>query len=1151
MSKTKKILVSTLVAIVMILSAFALMGFTTADATAYAESNYFSDSDYTDSDNLLQANGKPSSKTIQTFSNEVKAARVNTAFPELSQVVPLEYLESSVTEDIFQHYGKEYGFYMVKEGEYFDLLLIDFVYTFDDGVNYNNQYKIRIKPILQQSFQRTEDSDGNYTWKKYGTGRDTYYVANPRFLSVLQNENSLNYGDNKYNKLTDDGLIIQQSRVNYGKISYKTEGDFWEEALSFVGDQILDVGLSVALGPVYGTVATLIKDIIAEGANLYNESKEVTIQANNEANISTKQSKTDQRNNASLPTYSRTAGFLPKEEIILSAAEDSYAEFIVLLNDTNYKSRLTQICDFDIVRRPDSYSSMEYVEKDNADCTLHIERKLFKDQEPQFSLTQNDVDLNSEAVYLLPEGEQTIYFTPEYTGNYTLKLGQAFGVNIAIDAQKDETATGNNEFKLYGGKEYPIILNNTSEQKIISDLGITLTPNRSTGQINKNDKQIVKVKITQDEVYNFTTGNNDVSIYNILVIEDNNYQQYSAYSNYVPKSDISLPAPENTYYFILDNSSSAAKNFGIEYSDCYNGYLDTEFTVKGDGENYSYYKIDINTYGKYVCTPTKDTEVKYKVLDQHLEGVDVFKIEDNCSFNIAENLCDYMYIGFLVNGEVSFIVNHTGVAYKWTIDKTIVNNTAAQPLNVGHSYELNFYVNNIAQDPSKIHLEPSNNDEYISAYVNQAGKCILKIEDNCPVNLDYTIYYYGENEERPYNYDLEIATALTTDFKGINNATNSETVTFSWTNTADITKVYYYVQENSSPDNKAYGEYTIPTNSTGHTTVVDITSLVETVQKNIDNITIVIYRLDIRLSESVRSLYKDFSISANVVFGGGNGTSGSPFIISCNRHFENLGLSKSRNNYFKINKHLELEGNMVETFKGVIDNNKTVSLSWTPKDEEEMGIIINNEGTIRNLQVHINYNFNLSGMFSHTVGGIVCYNKNGGIIENCSVTSMTADKFNFICVAGGIAGVNYGTIRDCWATADVTTYGTFGVITGINYGTITDCVGSGNITQKMTKYEGEYELSYVGGIAGINKSGGKISDCIGGSRDDSYLRVVIDVDYVDDEDLAPYSGPIAGLNEGAIEDCSNNRYSIDTGNLHHWWVWITKFDQLRNINNTI
>ena len=103
----------------------------------------------------------------------------------------------------------------------------------------------------------------------------------------------------------------------------------------------------------------------------------------------------------------------------------------------------------------------------------------------------------------------------------------------------------------------------------------------------------------------------------------------------------------------------------------------------------------------------------------------------------------------------------------------------------------------------------------------------------------------------------------------------------------------------------------------------------------------------------------------------------------------------------------------------------------------------------------------------------------------------------------------------------------------------------------MTKYEGEYELSYVGGIAGINKSGGKISDCIGGSRDDSYLRVVIDVDYVDDEDLAPYSGPIAGLNEGAIEDCSNNRYSIDTGNLHHWWVWITKFDQLRNINNTI
>lgn len=132
MIKTKKVVLSLLIAMVMLLSAFALMGFTT-NVSAYADSKaYFSDEKYTESDFLLCSDGSESYKNIQTFSNEVKSASIGTSFPELTQVIPSQILENS-QETVSQYYGKEYGYYAVKEGDYVDVLLLDFEYEFDDG----------------------------------------------------------------------------------------------------------------------------------------------------------------------------------------------------------------------------------------------------------------------------------------------------------------------------------------------------------------------------------------------------------------------------------------------------------------------------------------------------------------------------------------------------------------------------------------------------------------------------------------------------------------------------------------------------------------------------------------------------------------------------------------------------------------------------------------------------------------------------------------------------------------------------------------------------------------------------------------------------------------------------------------------------------
>lgn len=62
MTKAKKVVLSLFIAAVMLLSAFALMGFTT-NVSAYADSKtYFSNEEYTESDFLLQGDGGESYK---------------------------------------------------------------------------------------------------------------------------------------------------------------------------------------------------------------------------------------------------------------------------------------------------------------------------------------------------------------------------------------------------------------------------------------------------------------------------------------------------------------------------------------------------------------------------------------------------------------------------------------------------------------------------------------------------------------------------------------------------------------------------------------------------------------------------------------------------------------------------------------------------------------------------------------------------------------------------------------------------------------------------------------------------------------------------------------------------------------------------------
>lgn len=95
---------------------------------------------------------------------------------------------------------------------------------------------------------------------------------------------------------------------------------------------------------------------------------------------------------------------------------------------------------------------------------------------------------------------------------------------------------------------------------------------------------------------------------------------------------------------------------------------------------------------------------------------------------------------------------------------------------------------------------------------------------------------------------------------------------------------------------------------------------------------------------------------------------------------------------------------------------------------------IGSNGTVKNLQVEVNYNVQ-QGVAS----GIV--NVNYGTITACSVTGDIAARTSDI---GGIASINNGSIIGCWFDGILTTNYVEGGIAAYNYGTITACFYGGN-----------------------------------------------------------------------------------------------------------
>ena len=1109
--------------------------------TAHAESTYFSESEYTDSDRLLKSDGSLSTKRIQAFSDEVKAAEEGTSFSELTEVIPRQHLESTEENAVFSYNGAEYGYYMAKEGEFFDLLLIDFDYEFNEEKVSENEYSITIKPLLQESFKRVTDGEGNYEWKKYGEGRYKYYVANPRFISQLQNENALNYGDDGYSKYDDDGMIIQQMRANYGIIRYQTE----EDALEVMGKCVLDkvVGMGVdfvvdSLNTITGGLFGTIVDLVNLGQDLYEQGKEVTISANNENNIFTELSKNEQLKDTQVRGFSRIAGFLPQQEMILSAADDSYAQCVVLLSDTNYKSRLTQACEFDIVRRAGLYDSMEHVagnwEDENAESLFFSKRRiLFEDEQPKFELDGNEVNGKEVLVYLLPEGKQVITFTPEYSGLYTAELGATDeDLTVTILDSAGNTVKNDGGYELKGGEAYSVIVG-AGEEGATTSLGINFAEGNTKGTIESGEKRIFKTKIWQSDVYTLNTQNGNVLIENIFAASSDGLEEYSGFNGYTASSKVSVPLPKGEYFIVIHNSGTIKNEYELLASVCESKPIGEEISVKLDDDNFTFFKFSGMEAKKYVATLNDGEDGNYRVLDSELEPVS-FDLTDSgvCYF---QNYDEVIYIGLKAekaNGK--FILNPTEYAFAWYIDGKLVESSQIS-LERGETYSLIFVINEVIQI-NGYSLELPDGNEYISLENNN-----LIISDACPTGERFRIQF-RYNSVAVYDSDIEVTVKYTLNFAGIDSVNNGESLTFSWTYTEeDITEINYSLMRGT--ETKIYTVYTSG-KTVGSTYTEDITSETKSFTEKFGEVEIKIYRVGVETSKGVEYIDFDSSESVDGTYGGGQGSAENPYLISCNRHFYNLKYNKNNNIYFKLTELLKLSTRL-DMFYGHFDGGPT-RIEFECNGSADLGVFQNNYGTIEG--VHVEANITGNGTYCYA-GGIACYNYDSGIIKDCSINF--TGTFNTIKgVGGGIAAVNYGKIEDCWSSnVKVKVNGDFGGIAGRNRGSIISCYSVGTITLNIEKYNGSYQNSHVGTIVGLN-DGGTVSSCYI-STSDHATTIYIIVDDVDDKNLAPYVGPIYGQNDGGtVTNCWKDGYvKIETGNLHSFKEGVTKYDQTRNIND--
>ena len=1045
---------------------------------------YFTAEQYTDSDKLLKADGTLSERTIRNFADDVNAALDAVRFPELVEVVPRAYLESSEKNAVFSYNGKEYGFYLVKREKIFDLLLIDFVYEFEGSGNVSNQYKIRIEPILQESFDRIGVSVEDYEWRKsteQDSGRDRYYISNPRFLTVVQNENALNYGDFGYAKQDDDGLIILQTRTNYSEVQKMTG----ERIVNFVAEQVFDVFTGEVI-PIAGKIIKAVETF----NDFLNLNSDIPIEANNEENIIANETKEKQRENPDIPSYSRVAGFIPKEDMILSAEGNSYAEFIVVLNESNYRTRLTQICDFDIVMQTGIAWPIEEVPGPAEDEAYTVYRESVLFAGPTFEIPEDDFE-TTMPIYLLPHGDQPITFKPEYSGRYIFEVPA--GVDFSVEELSPVTpVNGKYIVQLEGDTTYHIRLKNTSEETILNVLLTCTLENFTSGMslsIPSGSEYIIGYTAEKSGVVKIAS--NQVSCHIKVLDEDLYLVKQPAFNASVCYCELE---EGQQYYIVITNTATLTLGINPIMREPESYELDEEISLALQNEEV-YINFTIPA-GNYVLTYTDNAEVSYMDCTELVYKVAVDTVEQMGYVYLNTTETKTVSFGFKGAGGTLICLTSWTNAYTWEVtgEATVLDANTIR-MKRGAEAEIRLRVG-----PEYVGLIELKDE---GAGYSYGADEVLTIAENCRLT--------NEADSTTYPGLLAVvggSTIATLRIQVVHDITSIKFTTYN----DDIGFEMYYGKVSNVSEN-AQLHYTIETpfsNYDGDCTLlanggqIDIEGILDEIEYHgpesfifhVQKIVLIIGNYLVPIYTDSGTSYQHIQtripdMTCNIYFLKGEGNANSPFEISCLRHLNNMEKFATNIYYsYKLMTSLTInDWEPIAEFKGYLDLNlQDIYFNATISGGVNYGFIDVNKGTIKRASFYPSFTVQSTNISGTKYMGVICAENYGTIdiayiratVKNptFTATSHNVDLYvgEYFYDFGAIAGYNEGVIDRCCNYASIGSVSVnFGGIVGLNYGgTIRSCSNYGDLFAATVDNGGG---SSSGGIVGLASIDGTVEAC--------------------------------------------------------------------------
>lgn len=247
-------------------------------------------------------------------------------------------------------------------------------------------------------------------------------------------------------------------------------------------------------------------------------------------------------------------------------------------------------------------------------------------------------------------------------------------------------------------------------------------------------------------------------------------------------------------------------------------------------------------------------------------------------------------------------------------------------------------------------------------------------------------------------------------------------------------------------------------------------------------------------------------------FGGGQGTSESPYLLCSAEHLMEIGAMTDPHSYFAVMDHIDLndlEGStefhpIGTTFAGEFDgsfngNGHRIENLSLDVDSNNVGLFTSTgtDGEIYDLEL---VDVDVQSEESR-VGGLVGHNQ--GTIFEVEVSGLVATETNLV---GGLAGSNTGSITDVAVYGEVrSAVDPGGLAAGLvahNEGTIADSESHADIISDGP------EGAYTGGLVGLNDDNAEVDnsfaygDVIAGAADEDQDQV----------------GGLVGENRGAITD---------------------------------